>query len=100
MRRQPQLSQGTEHTIAFHTAKLALLDFFAAGQKGVVQSGRHHVSGFQVLCAGDNLDRLSVSCVDLADPEVIGVGMTFHGNDFRHHHVFDLRAFRFPALHL
>ena len=45
-----------------------------------------------VPSAGDDLDRLRLGYIDLADPHVVRVGVALHGEHLAHHHVGDLSA--------
>ena len=65
-----------------------------------MQGHGHQVAGVDVPGAGDDLHRLGLAGVDLADPHVVGVGVALHGQDAAHHHVGDLSAQVVGQLHL
>ena len=97
---QLQLAQGAQHARGGNAAQLALGDLLAAGEDGVVLRHGDEIAGMDVPCAGDDLDGLRFAHVDLADPHVVGVGMTLHRQDFADDNVLDLRAQVGGALHL
>ena len=92
---QAQLLERAHHAVGDLAAQLASGDLDPAGQGGLVQRDRadltHRIGG-HVGRAGDDLDRLALPHVELADFEMVGVRMV---NDRQHlagHDVFDLRA--------
>ena len=46
---------------------------------------------------GDDLNGIFLAYVDLADPHVVGIGVTLHGDDLTNFHVGDLVSGAFPA---
>ena len=97
---QAQLVEAAQHAVGDHAPELALLDLHAAGQGGLVQGHGHQVPRVDVPGAGDDLHRLGLAHVHLADPHVVGVGVALHGQHPAHHHVGDLRAQVVGELHL
>ena len=60
----------------------------------------HQIAHMDIPCAGDDLGRLRLSHVDLADPHVVAVRVLFHGQNLAHHHVFQGLIQRRDGLHL
>ena len=89
---ETELAEGAEHTLARHAAQLAGTDLLAAGERGAVQRHGDHVADGDVLRAGDDGELMLLSRVDRADPQVIGVGVPFHGKDAPDRDVFDALA--------
>ena len=87
---QSQLNIRAEHTIGGDTAELALGDVNTTGQPGVVQCSRHQVTFVNILCAGNDLHRLILSNIYLADPHVVGVLVTNNGQNLTNNNIFDL----------
>ena len=77
VRGQPQLAERAEHPIAWHAAQLALFDLLTAMDGGVIQRHGDKIALLQILRAGDDLQRLLLPRIHLADPEVIGIRMPF-----------------------
>ena len=97
---KPQFAQRTQHTVAFHTAKLTFLDFDTTGQSGVMQCRGHDIALFQVLGACDNLQKGIAPCIYLADPKMVRIRVTLHFFHSGDYHIIDLRAFLGPSFHL
>ena len=97
---QAQLGEGAQHAVGYLASELALGDVHAAGQPGIVQRGGHQVALVDVLRAGDDLHRLFLAHVHLADEHVVRVGMAHHGEHLAHHHVLDIRVHPLPGFHL
>ena len=97
---QIQLLQGAQHTVGEDAPQLALLDLLAAGQGRLVEGHRHHVAGVDVPGTGDDLDRLRLPHVQLADPHVVAVRVVLHGQDAAHHYIGDLSSQVLGGLHL
>ena len=91
-RGEPQLLQRAQHAAGQNAPELALFDLNAAGQQSLVLGHRHEVALVDVPGAGDDLDRLGLAHVNLADPHVVGVGMVLHPDDPACHHILNLRA--------
>ncbi len=83
-----QLLEGAEHAVGGHATELALFNLCTAGEQGFVLGNRHQVAHMDVPCAGDDLGRLRLSHVDLADPHVVAVRVFLHGENLAHHHIF------------
>ena len=97
---QAQLGKGAEHTVGQFAPELALGDVHAAGQPGVVQSGGHQIAFMDILGTGDDLNRLGLSHIHLADPHMIGVGVAHHGQDLADHHILDFSVHPLIGFHL
>ena len=97
---QAQLTEAAQHPVRLHTTELALFDLLAARQAGLVQGHRDQVAHMDVPGPGDDLDRLGLSNFDLADPHVVGVGVTFHGQDLSYHYIGDFPAQVVSQFHL
>ena len=97
---EAQLLQGAEHTVGRYAPELALFNFRAVGEQGLVLGHGHQIAHMDIPCAGDDLGRLRLSHVDLADPHVVAVRVLFHGQNLAHHHVFQGFIQRRDGLHL
>ena len=95
-----QLGDGAEHTVRLHATELAVLDGDVAGELCHGDGGGYDSTLKYVLCARNNLGGLAATDVHLADPQVVGVGVAFHGNDPGDHHVLNVRAEDLIALDL
>ena len=95
-----QLLQRAQHPVGHHAPELALFDFRAVGEQGLMLGHGHQITHMDIPCAGDDLGRLRLSHVDLADPHVVAVRVLFHGQDLAHHHVFQGLIQRRDGLHL
>ena len=92
---ETELGKPAHHAVGQHAAQLALFDFDAAGQHGLVQRRGNEVADVDVPRTGDDLNGLRLSDVELADPHMVGVGVALHGQDSADDDVFQ---FRVPAL--
>ena len=97
---EAQFLERAQHTVGEYAPELALFDFYAAGQQGLVLGHGHQIAHMDIPCAGDDLGRLRLSHVDLADPHVVAVRVLFHGQNLAHHHVFQGLIQRRDGLHL
>ena len=97
---EAQLLQRAQHPVGHHAPELALFDFRAVGEQGLVLGHGHQIAHMDIPCAGDDLGRLRLSHVDLADPHVVAVRVLFHGQNLAHHHVFQGLIQRRDGLHL
>ena len=97
---QLQLLQGAEHAVGQHAAQLAAEDLLAAGQQGVVLCHGDEIARVDVPRAGADLERLFFARVDHGDEHMVGIGVLFDGENFSHHHIFDLRTQVLGGLHL
>ena len=95
-----QLLQRAEHAVGENAPELALFNLHAAGQQGLVQGHGHQIAHMDIPCAGDDLGRLRLSHIDLADPHVVAVRVLFHGQNLAHHHVFQGLIQRRDGFHL
>ena len=85
---EAQLLQRAQHPVGHHAPELALFDFRTVGEQGLVLGHGHQIAHMDIPCAGDDLGRLRLSHVDLADPHVVAVRVLFHGQNFAHHYIF------------
>ena len=97
---EAQLLQRAQHPVGHHAPELALFDFRAVGEQGLVLGHGHQITHMDIPCAGDDLGRLRLSHVDLADPHVVAVRVLFHGQNLAHHHVFQGLIQRRDGFHL
>ena len=65
-----------------------------------MQGHRDQISRMNVPGPGDDLDGLSLTHIQLADPHVVGIGVADHGDDPARHHVGDLLPQVVGELHL
>ena len=92
---QTQLLERAHHAVGRHATQLALGDLHAAGQGGLVQADRADLANGRrryIGCAGDDLHRLLLADIELADLQMVGVRMVDNGQDLAGHNVFDLCA--------
>ncbi len=88
---QPQFARGTKHAAAFGAAHCRSLDFqrlirCRARQSGANQRAGHLHSFDDVGRAADNAERLRNTDIDLANLELVGVGMLVDFKHFTHHY--------------
>ena len=95
-----QLLDGAEHTVGGNAAQLPFGDLHPAGEQGVVQRRGDQIAHMHVPGAGADLDRLTLSHVDLGHQHVVGVGVLFDGQNSAHLHIFHLLAQILGDLHL
>ena len=79
---EAKLFARAHHAVGRKAAQLSFLNVDAVGKMRVVQSTGNQRALKDVLCAGDDLDAFLFTDVDLADPELIGVGMMLHLEHF------------------
>ena len=60
----------------------------------------HQIAHMDVPCAGDDLGRLRLSHIDLADPHMVAVRVFLHGENLAHHHIFQRLVQRRDGFHL
>ena len=90
---QFQFTHRAEHTKGVNTAELAGFDGDVAGELCNGESCGNECANKYVLCTGYNLNIGSlVTCIKLADPQMVGVGVLFHSGDLCHNYVFDIFA--------
>ncbi len=97
---QSQLGEGAEHTVGQLPAELALGDVYAAGQPGIMKGSRHQIALMDVLGAGDDLDRLPLAHIYLADKHVVRVGVANHGKHLAHNYILNFGIHPLIGLHL
>ena len=95
-----QLLERAQHPVGHHTTEIALFNFRAVGEQGLVLGHGHQIAHMDIPCAGDDLGRLRLSHIDLADPHVVAVRVLFHGQNLAHHHVFQGLIQRRDGFHL
>ncbi len=74
---------------------LPLVIFTPPGRGGLVQADRADLANGRrryIGCAGDDLHRLAVAEVELADLQMVGIRVIDNGQDLAGHNVVDLRA--------
>jgi hypothetical protein len=73
------------HAFAFHAAEFADFDFEIARQDRARQGERNFIAHLVILRATDDLGRLRLAALDLADAEAVGIrvlrGLEDLGND-------------------
>ena len=92
---QAEFLERAHHAVGRHAAQLALGDLYAARQGGLVQADRADLANGSrryIGCAGDDLHRLLLADIELADLQMVGVRMVDNGQDLAGHNVFDLCA--------
>ena len=94
-----QLLQGAEHAVGLHAPQLALGDLDAAGEQGVVESGRHQVPHVDVPGPGAYLNGLAAD-IYLAHQHMVGVGVLGHGDYASHFYVVYIPAQVLGDFHL
>ena len=97
---EAQLLQRAQHPVGHHAPELALFNFRAVGEQGLVLGHGHQIAHMDIPCAGDDLGRLRLPHVHLADPHVVAVRVLFHGQNLAHHHVFQGLIQRRDGLYL
>ena len=76
-----QLIKSAEHTVGNFATELASGDFLAAGKRGIMECGGNEIAYMHIPCTGDYLNGLSLTCVNTANPHMVGIGVLFHGQD-------------------
>ena len=92
---QTQLLERAHHAVGRHAAQLALGDLHAARQGGLVQADRADLANGRrryIGCAGDDLHRLLLADIELADLQMVGIRVIDNLEDLAGHNVVDLRA--------
>ena len=97
---ETQLLERAQHSVGEDTPELALFDLHAAGQQGLVQGGGYQIPHMDIPCAGDDLHRLALPHIDLADPHMVAVRVLLHGENLANNHVFQGLIQRRDGLHL
>ena len=92
------------HSVGRNATEFSFFDFNAACKGGVIESGGNHHSFINVLCGGYDLNGFFAADIDLADLELIGIGVFFNFDDFTDNNVgnivgFFIIAFDFGAGH-
>ena len=92
---QTQLLERAHHAVGRHAAQLALGDLHAARQGGLVQADRADLANGcrrYIGCAGDDLHRLLLADIELADLQMVGIRVIDNLEDLAGNNVVDLRA--------
>ena len=97
MNSKSELTERAHHTVADLAAELSAADGLPSGKERAVESAGDFVPGTDVLGAGDDLDRLIASAVDAADPQMVGVRVSVHLEDFTYYNILDLISLTGPA---
>ena len=93
-----QFAGRAEHAVGFHAAQLGLLDGEVAGQRGADGGERHLKARAHIGRAADHLEGF-LAVADLADIELVGIGMTLDGNHFADDDALEATGRRFDAVH-
>ena len=94
-----KLGDRAEHTVGGNASEFACLNGDVTGKVCYGNSRGNDVACMYVLRAGNDLSNLAAD-VNLADPEVVGVGVTLHGNDLSYLYVLDVLAENLVAFNL
>ena len=97
---QIELCNRAHHAVGHHASELTLCDFDSVWQLGFVQSCRNHIAYMDIGGSGDNLDRLLLPNIQLADDQVVGIRVWLHRQNLSYHYIFYIFKFGGPALHL
>ena len=97
---EAQLRNGAKHTVGGNAAELAGLDGHTTGQFGGSHSHGNDGTLKHVLRAGDDLTKLALAAIQLADLQVIGILVLGDGDDLTDHHVLDILGQGLEALYL
>ena len=92
---QTQLLERAHHAVGRHAAQLALGDLHAARQGGLVQADRADLANGRrryIGCAGDDLHRLLLADIELADLQMVGIRVIDNLEDLAGHNIVDLRT--------
>ena len=92
---QTEFLERAHHAVGRHAAQLALGDLHAARQGGLVQADRADLANGRrryIGCAGDDLHRLLLADIELADLQMVGIRVIDNLEDLAGHNVVDLRA--------
>ena len=97
---QTQLLQRAEHSVGLFPPELALGDVNAPGQPGVVEGRRHQISLVDILGTGDNLHRLILPHIHLADPHMVGIFVADDGKHLAYDNILDFLVHGLIGFHL
>ena len=92
---QAEFLERAHHAVGRHAAQLALGDLHTARQGGLVQADRADLANGRrryIGCAGDDLHRLLLADIELADLQMVGIRVIDNLEDLAGHNVVDLRA--------
>ena len=95
-----KLAHRAEHTVGGNSTELAGLDCDVTGEVRYGNSRRNDVAHVYVLRACNDLCKLAITNVHLADEEVVGVGVSFHRNNLCHNYVLNVFTENLEALNL
>jgi hypothetical protein len=82
---ETELARRAQHAEGLDAAQLGLLDLELAGQHRADHRARHLHAGGGIGRAADDLQQLAGTGVDLAELELVGVGVLLRLDDLRHH---------------
>ena len=91
------------HTVRLNATQLALGDLDAAGQGGLMQRNRADAANGlrgDVRCTGNDLHRLFLAYVQLANYQMVGIRMLFNRQNLTGHNIINFSAQIFNALNL
>ena len=98
---QLQFTHRAEHTKGINSAELTCLNGNVTGELCYGQSCGNKRANKYVLRTGYDLNiRTLVTCIQLADPKVIRIGVLLHSSDLCHNYVFNILAKNLKALNL
>jgi phosphoglycerate dehydrogenase-like enzyme len=97
---QAQLCKRTHHTVGVNAAQLACLDLLALSHGCGSNCSRNDRANEYVLRTGNDLNGCVSTDLDLADPQVIGVGVMLHSNYLTDANVGNFLCENLKALHL
>ena len=82
---QAHFAFGQQHAVRFLTADLAGFQRHIDAGHIRARCGEHALhAGARIGRTADNLYRIAVAEIDLADLQPVGIGMFFGGHDMRH----------------
>jgi hypothetical protein len=97
---EPELARRAQHAEGLDAAQLGLLDLELAGQDRTDHRAWHLHAGGSVGRAADDLQQFAGAGVDLAQLELVGVGVLLGLDDLRHHDTAEGGRGRFGLLDL
>ena len=100
MSSQTKLAERAEHTVAFNAAQLAFFNVLTAVNIGIVHCNGNNVAGFEVLCAGNNLNVLVFADVYRTNPHMVGIWVTGKRVDSSRDNIFKLFSLNLKSFNL
>ena len=89
---QTEFTAAAKHSERFHAAKFPVENTFSVGKNRAVKRDGNDIADLHVLRAGNDLQSCGFD-VDLANPEVVGIGVAFHCEHASRNDVFDCVRF-------